>query len=390
VRLVLTAVAIIPARAGSKGIPRKNLQSVGGQSTLLERAVTTLSSIHELEVYVSSDSDEYLGIAKKSGAKTLLRPPSLAEDSSSSEDVLLHSLLKLSESGTLPKVVVLAQATSPFIQASSLRRAIEAVESGHYDVVFSAYQTFGFIWSLSQDDTAHGINHEPSERPRRQDREPHFMETGAFYVMNTEGFLRAKHRFFGRVGIEVVPEHSAIEIDTPEDLEIARVLATYFDSKPEALDLDALIMDFDGVHTDNSAYVSQSGEEHVRVSRSDGFGLEQLGMAGLPMLILSKEKNPVVKARAAKLGIPVLQGVEDKAASLAAWLEENSLDPNRTAYVGNDLNDLECMEIVGLPIAVADAEIEVKRIAKVVLKHTGGNGALREVSRAILKGKGLD
>jgi N-acylneuraminate cytidylyltransferase len=208
--------------------------------------------------------------------------------------------------------------------------------------------------------------------------------------MRTEGFLTAKHRFFGKIGIEVFPEHSAIEIDTPEDLEISRVLAGYFDSTPEALDVDALVMDFDGVHTDNSAIVSQTGLEQVRVSRSDGFGLELLRKIGLPMLILSKEINPVVEARALKLGIPVIQGLESKSSALLAWLSENGITAARTAYVGNDLNDLECMTVVGYPIAVADAEIEVKMAARFILKSTGGNGALREASKMILRGKKHD
>jgi N-acylneuraminate cytidylyltransferase len=380
-------VAIIPVRSGSKGVKDKNLSVVGRKSLML-RAIDTCKKVNLVdEVIVSSDSDDYLDIASSMGALTVKRPRELAADDASSESAILHCLSKFDQ---LPDFVVFYQATSPFVQPEYIYRALESVKRGDFDVVFSAFETFGFLWSKSVSGEATGINHDFSARPRRQDREPHYMETGAFYVLNTQGFLKAKHRFFGKIGIEVVPEHSAIDIDTHEDLDVARVLATYFDSRPDAIDVDALVMDFDGVHTENSAWISQSGEEQVRVSRSDGFGLEQLRKAGIPMLILSKERNPVVSARGIKLGIPVLQGVEDKAEALTNWLRENHLNPARTAYVGNDVNDIECFNIVGMPIAVADAEIEVRMLARVVMNNSGGNGALREVSRMILRGKKLD
>lgn len=147
--------------------------------------------------------------------------------------------------------------------------------------------------------------------------------------------------------------------------------------------IDALIMDFDGVFTDNGVYLDQNGIETVRCNRMDGLGLNLLAKAGLPMLVLSKEKNPVVAARCKKLRLPCLQGIDDKAPALLKWLEEFEFDVAKTIYIGNDINDIPCLRVVGCPVVVADAHDEVKPLARIVLSKPGGHGALRELSDMI-------
>jgi N-acylneuraminate cytidylyltransferase len=202
--------------------------------------------------------------------------------------------------------------------------------------------------------------------------------------MRVSGFRAARHRFFGRIGLVETPAQHAIEIDTPEDLAIARALAATIEPPSPDLDVDAVVTDFDGVHTDDRALVLQDGTEGVMVSRSDGAGVARLLAAGIPLMILSVEQNPVVAARAAKLGAQVLHGVGDKAAVLKNWLAEQRLDPARVAFVGNDLRDLEAMALVGWPVAVYDARPEVARAARLVLTRPGGFGAVREVTDLVL------
>ena len=247
----------------------------------------------------------------------------------------------------------------------------------------SAFETYAFLWRRG-DDGATGVNHDASFRPRRQDREPHFQETGAFYVLDVAGFRRAGFRFFGRIGVEEVAADRALEIDSPDELRLARLLAPALAPAPAAVPAKALVTDFDGVHTDDTAALDQEGRESVRVSRSDGMGVERLRRAGVPVLILSKERNPVVAARGAKLRVPVLQGVEDKAAALTAWLAEQGVEPADCAYVGNDVNDLTAMALVGWPIAVADAHPDVVTAARTVLRRRGGHGAVREAAELLL------
>jgi|ERR1044071_5216873 N-acylneuraminate cytidylyltransferase len=113
-------------------------------------------------------------------------------------------------------------------------------------------------------------------------------------------------------------------------------------------------------------------------------GIELLKSAGIKLLILSKETNPVVGARAHKLGVPMRQGVNNKSEELRQWARESGVALEKVAYVGNDINDLECMRLVGCAVAVADARLEVLRAANVTLLSPGGQGAIRELADGIL------
>ena len=143
--------------------------------------------------------------------------------------------------------------------------------------------------------------------------------------------------------------------------------------------LRLLVFDFDGVFTDNRVLVLQDGSEAVMCSRADGLGLDRLREFDLELLVLSKEQNPVVGARCKKLRLPYIQGCDEKADRLRQEISDRGITLNEVAYVGNDINDLECMELVGLPVSVADAYPEVKRIAAWVGNVPGGQGAVREV-----------
>ncbi len=138
------------------------------------------------------------------------------------------------------------------------------------------------------------------------------------------------------------------------------------------------------MHTDDTALVDAEGREWVRVSRSDGHGVARLREAGYHVLILSAETNPVVGARAAKLGVEVLQGVREKGGALAAWAEARGIRLDRIAYLGNDLGDLPALALVGWPVAVADAVPAVRDAARLVLHRRGGDGAVRELSDLIV------
>ena len=150
--------------------------------------------------------------------------------------------------------------------------------------------------------------------------------------------------------------------------------------------ISAVIFDFDGVFTDNKVYVFEDGREAVACNRSDGLGISLLRATNISLLVLSTEENPVVSARCRKLKLECLQGVKDKLPALQQWLDQRAVDIRETVYVGNDLNDLACMQAVGFPIAVADAYPQVQAVAKLVLKANGGHGAVREVCDLILAG----
>ncbi|MCF2573779.1 cytidylyltransferase domain-containing protein [Brevibacterium sp. UCMA 11754] len=369
------AVAIIPARGGSKGIPLKNLQKVAGVS-LLARAINAANSTPSIDrVVVSTDHEGIAAEAIRAGAEVCHRPADIAGDTATSESALIYTLANLGEEFD---TTVFMQCTSPFIDSASIDNAVAAVRDGDADVVFSAVEDHSFLWRLDDGESAIAVGHEASFRPRRQDRAKHYNETGAFYVMRTDGLIEHEHRFFGRVTIEEVPPEHAREIDDMSDLSLVRAIASTQETA-QVIDVDALVTDFDGVHTDDGAYVDEDGNEQVRVHRGDGMGVSRLVRSGLPVMILSKERNPVVTRRAEKLHVDVTQGVDNKSKVLQSWIDEQGLDATRVAYVGNDINDLEAFDVVGWPIAVADAHPKVLAAARVVLDRPGGKGAVREV-----------
>lgn len=140
-----------------------------------------------------------------------------------------------------------------------------------------------------------------------------------------------------------------------------------------------VVFDFDGVFTDNMVYVFQDGTEAVRCTRFDGLGLQALRRAGLDLLVLSTETNPIVSVRCRKLGIPCTQACEDKRAALESLLSSKGLVAAQVAYVGNDVNDLACLRLVGVPIVVQDAHPDVWPFAVYRTQALGGHGAVREV-----------
>jgi 3-deoxy-D-manno-octulosonate 8-phosphate phosphatase (KDO 8-P phosphatase) len=148
-----------------------------------------------------------------------------------------------------------------------------------------------------------------------------------------------------------------------------------------------VVFDFDGVFTDNTVYVSQDGVESVRCWRSDGLGLAKLKQAGIPAVIVSTEKNPVVSVRAQKLLLRCIQGCDDKLAAVKGLAAEHGTTLAETAFVGNDINDLACLQAVGLPIVVQDAHPDVISAAAYRTTTPGGFGAVREVCDAILSAR---
>ncbi|MET1015377.1 MAG: acylneuraminate cytidylyltransferase [Leifsonia flava] len=380
-RPTTTVVAVIPARGGSRGVPGKNIRRVGGVP-LIGRAIASARSATLIDsVFVSTDAPEIAEVATAYGAHVIERPAELATDEASSESALLHALQELENDGIHADILVFMQATSPFIEPDDLDDAIERVTLGECDVVFSAAESHAFLWRETPTGAA-AVNHDASTRPRRQDRDPQFLETGGFYVLRTDGFRRSGHRFFGRIGLGIVSPSTAIEIDTEGDLASAVLSAESRTGR--RIDVDAVVTDFDGVHTDNRVHVAQDGTESVAAHRGDGLGVSLLKAAGVPVLILSTETNPVVAARAAKLTVDVRHGVEDKASALRGWASSKGIPLTRIAYLGNDVNDLDCLRLVGWPVVVADAHPDVIPAARLILARSGGDGAVRELADLVL------
>lgn len=376
-------LAVIPARGGSKGVPGKNVARIGGVPLVARAVRAALGASHIDQVVVSTDDPDIARAAEQAGATIVQRPAELAGDTATSEAALTHAIGEV-HGEQPPEIVVMIQATSPFITSEELDDLVGVIKAGA-DSAFTAAPFHGFVWRSANN--AVGVNHDSARRPRRQDREPEWLETGAAYAMRTDGFARSGHRFFGRiVAVPTAPER-VLEIDEPGDLARAQVLAGLLDHqhRPGPGEVDAVVLDFDGTQTDDRAWIDVEGVERVAVHRGDGLGIAAIRRAGLPVLMLSTEVTPIVAGRAQKLGVECRHGITKKGAELVRWMGEHRLDPQRVLYVGNDVNDLPCFEQVGWPVAVASAHPSVRAAARAVTSVPGGHGAVREVASWLLK-----
>jgi N-acylneuraminate cytidylyltransferase len=381
--------AVIPARGGSKGVPRKNLALVGNVP-LISRAIRScLASSQITDTVVTTDDPNIAIVSEREGAIVVRRPPALASDRSSSESAVLHALETVAGGAgrPLPAVTLLVQCTSPFIGTTELDAVVQEIREGRCDSCFTAIRTHRFLWKQDPGGGAVALNHDARHRLPRQSLEAQYMESGAVYGFRSDLFTEHGSRFVGRVGIIEVREQQGIEIDEPADLDVAnalagvqRIAATDPQRRQIPANLRALVMDFDGVMTDDRVFVDENGVEAVAVSRRDGLGLARLRHeTDLQLLVLSTEVNPVVQRRCEKLRVPCLSGVSHKDEVLRLWLKEREMDTSECAYIGNDVNDLAAMELAGWSIAPADAHPVVLKTADMVLAERGGRGALREL-----------
>ncbi|SCK27501.1 acylneuraminate cytidylyltransferase [Streptomyces sp. WMMB 322] len=410
-------LAVIPARGGSKGVPAKNLATVGGEPLVARAVRACLAAGLVTDVAVSTDDAEIAAAARAAGAQVVERPGEIAGDTATSEAAVLHAVdVCESRSGVPVDAVLLVQCTSPFITRDDIDAVAAAVVEGGADSALTVAPFHGFIWrdgpdgpaatdgAAAVDAAAHGdsaaaggtsdtggfgVNHDKAFRPRRQDRPQDLLETGAAYAMDAAGFRKSGHRFFGRTEPVRTDPARVLEIDDPHDLARARALAPLLDAaRPRVLpgreDVDAVVLDFDGTQTDDRVLIDSEGRELVAVHRGDGLGIAALRRDGLDLLILSTEENPVVAARARKLRIPVLHGIDRKDLALKQWCEERGIGPERVLYVGNDVNDLPCFNLVGWPVAVAGAHEVVREAARAITSTPGGEGAIREIASWLL------
>jgi YrbI family 3-deoxy-D-manno-octulosonate 8-phosphate phosphatase len=151
--------------------------------------------------------------------------------------------------------------------------------------------------------------------------------------------------------------------------------------------MKSFFYDFDGVMTNNKAYLNQDGIESVQIHRGDGLAVREIAKLGLLQIIVSTEANQVVSQRAKKLGIPCLQDISDKKKSVIKFCIENNLSLSSIAFVGNDINDKDIMQEASLSICPADAHSSIRQISDIVLKTKGGDGVIREILDLILQNK---
>lgn len=399
-----TAVlALIPARGGSKGLPRKNLRLLGGLPLVAHSIRAALAAQSVSRVIVSTDDEEIATVARQHGAETpFLRPAELAADDTADLPVFVHALDWLDrQEGYRPDVVVHLRPTTPLAAPDDIDRGVELLRS-HPDadavrMVTSPLQNPYKMWRVGPDGLlvpllACGLP-EPYNQPR-QKLPPVLWQNGLDIIRR-----RTILEFGSMTGRRILPLipgragwRSWIDIDSELTLQVAETLLAH-EARPgrRALPADArlLVLDFDGVLTDNRAWVDGDGREWLAVNRSDGLGLALLRERGIEVFVLSSEASPAVEARCRKLGLPCATGVRDKLPVFTRLLAERGLPARQVVFAGNDVNDLGCMAQAGCGVAVADAHPEVLRQADVVLRLPGGRGAVRELCDLLLQARNL-
>lgn len=228
----LDNVALIPARGGSVGVPRKNVKLLGSKPLIAYTIDAALNAESVNDVYVTTEDPEIAEISRKYGAKILDRPLPLSQDYVQTGEVFLYSLRQLQHMNIWPKVLTLLQPTSPFRTFQDIDQAHDCLyEDG---CVISAYQSDKFFWGI---DTSDGdqdfvpIGHNPMFRPGRQDRdnqEKLFVENGAIYVADADSFARYGTYRIPPYTHYLMSQERSLDIDSPEDWEACELYLPKF------------------------------------------------------------------------------------------------------------------------------------------------------------------
>ncbi|MAI75976.1 MAG: hypothetical protein CBC25_02275 [Pelagibacteraceae bacterium TMED65] len=377
---------IIPARGGSKSIKNKNLHIIN-KKPLLQWTLEESQKIKSVDkIIVSTDDKQIKKFAKKFDVDVIDRPKRISNDNSSSESAILHTLNHYNEKNINPEIIVFLQCTSPLITFCDIEKGINYLNENGLDSTFACSSFDGFIWK-NKNEQFIGINHDHSKRLMRQKRSTEYLEAGSIYIMRTKIFLRDKYRFCGKCKPFLIDKNKVLDINDYQDADMAEIYLKNIKLKNKIIfnQPKALIMDFDGVHTDNKVYLDSNGDELVLCSRSDGMGLKQLKEnSGIKLLIISNEQNQVVQKRATKLNIECIQTNGKKIEILDNWLKKNTLKYEDVIFIGNDINDIDCIQRVGISFCPNDAENLIKENVDHVLKQSGGNGAIRELAEILL------
>lgn len=381
-------LCIIPARGGSKRLPRKNVLPLCGKPLIAYSIEHAVKSCLVTKTVVSTDDTEIAEVAKACGAEVVWRPQAISDDFSTSESALLHALEEVEKTGFKPELVVFLQCTSPIRDKNDIDRAIETLDREKADSLLSGVINTRYLWN-QKGGAWTSINYDFKNRKRDQDLGVEMQENGSIYVFKPAVLRQHGNRLGGKIAMCEMDFWSSCQIDSAEDFSLCewalsqkkrQEVLGYLPNQPKLI-----VSDFDGVMTDNKVFVAQDGTESVICTRSDSWGMTGLKKYPVKFVVLSTEANSVVKKRCDKLGIPCYQGSSDKLATLKQIAKDCDVPLAQMIYIGNDTNDLDCIQNVGCGVAVADSHPEILMAARVVLTSNGGQGAIRELCDLVMQ-----
>ena len=380
-------VAFIPVRGGSKSIPLKNIKPISGKPLVYWTVKAACGCSHIDKVYVATDSDRIKETVEsfKTGCEAKLfkktevigRSAESASDTASTESAMLEFAEKHDFDN-----IVLIQATSPLLQAKDLDRGFESFQSEGTDSVLSVVRQKRFHWANDKNGFAYPTNYDVFHRPRRQEFDGYLVENGAFYICSKTDLLKTRNRVSGNIKAVEMNEDTFFEIDEPSDWIIIEALMKKngITAPSEIPEIKLFLTDCDGCLTDGGMYYSEKGDELKKFNTRDGMGFALLRQKGILTGIITSESVDLNRRRAEKLKLNFLEaGCKDKAATIRRISEERKIELKNVCYVGDDINDIEAIKMVGYGCAPADAMPQVKEVAKFVTRAKGGEGVIREV-----------
>ena len=383
-------VVFIPVRGGSKSIPLKNIKPINGRPLVYWTIDAAAGCALVDKVYVSTDSDaikdaveRYRSIADEKTALKVAcieRDPDTATDTASTESAMLDFAGKYEFEN-----IILVQATSPLLDDKNITAGIRTYEEGGYDSLLSVVRQKRFLWENEGTEGSRAINYDPASRPRRQEFDGYLVENGAYYITGKKALLESRCRLSGKIGTCEMDEESYFEIDEVSDWIIVEKLLQRKSRMSKGRDIKLFVTDCDGVLTDGGMYYSEKGDELKKFNTKDGMGISLLKKAGIRTAIITGEDTQIVSDRAKKIQIDHLyQGVKDKLSVLEDIIQKEGISMEEVAYIGDDINDVACLEAAGIGITVNDAAAAAKNAADIIMKSAGGQGAVREAVEYIL------
>ncbi len=378
-------VALVPLRRGSKSIPDKNIKPIGG----MPLCEWVLTEAHDADIFsrivVSTDSEKIAQVVSSLSfpVEVLMRPAELATDTASTESVMLHIAEKIDF-----EVLATIQATSPLVRSEDFVNAWHQFRQDGLDSLVTGVRVKRFFWTME----GVPLNYNPINRPMRQDFEGTIMENGAFYFTSREILTTTGCRLGGKVGVYEMQEDTAVELDEVSDWITVEHLLLARRQKDLSMilkNIRLLVVDVDGTLTDAGMYYSAEGEMLKKFNTRDAKGLELIRKHGVEVAIMTTEDTQIVEERARKLGIKLcFTGVTDKHSKLNDTCRSLGITTKEVAYIGDDVNDLECIKAVGFSACPADAVPKIRSASLYITTSVGGHGAVREVCERIVEAKG--
>jgi len=369
-------VAFIPVRGGSKSIPLKNIKELNGKP-LVYWTIKAANDCENIDIiYVSTDSEKIKNVVESfnfSKVKVIGRSPESATDTASTEFVMLEFANNYEFDN-----IVLIQATSPLLRTEDLDGGFKLYESS--DSVLSVVRQKRFIWENDEMNNAIPKNYDPFNRPRRQNFDGYLVENGAFYITSRDRLLVSKNRISGKIKAYEMCEESYLEIDEPSDWIMIEQIMKKYNEKVDVSNIKMLLTDSDGCLTDCGMYYTENGDEIKKFCARDGMAMGVLMKHGIVTGIVTGENRELIRRRAEKMGINELyMGIKDKFYVIKELAKKYNLELSQIAYIGDDINDLECIKACGFSACPSDASKVVCENVDYVCKRKGGEGIIREL-----------